>query len=141
MLKEDFLRQLQLSLSTELSPTQVQENLRYYEDYIVMQVQGGKSESEVIDNLGNPRLLAKSIIQAAKGRITSEETVDFDENNSEKGDSKLYGKTRRAIGLIAIILVILAVLVVVGILFIQLLPLFIVVGVIVLVSRYFFKQK
>ena len=59
--KEDFLRQIRISLSGKVSPEIIEESVRYYDDYIMMQVRKGQSEEEVLASLGDPRLLAKSI--------------------------------------------------------------------------------
>lgn len=59
--REEFLKQLQESLSGRVSDSAIRENVTYYSSYIREQVDGGKTESEVISMLGNPRLLAKTI--------------------------------------------------------------------------------
>lgn len=57
---------LQTSLTGRVNVSQIAENLSYYEDYIATQMRMGKSEEEVIADLGDPRLIAKSIIEASK---------------------------------------------------------------------------
>ena len=57
---------LQSSLTGRVNSSQIAENLSYYEDYIATQMRMGKSEKEVIAELGDPRLIAKSIIEASK---------------------------------------------------------------------------
>ena len=42
----------------------VNENVSYYEEYIATQVRTGRTEEEVIEELGDPRLLARSIAEA-----------------------------------------------------------------------------
>lgn len=67
MNKEEFLRGLQNALSGEVPPTVVRDNLRYYDDYIRTEVKQGKSESQVMDELGDPRLIARTIIDTTPG--------------------------------------------------------------------------
>ena len=66
MNKKEFIEKLQRSLASGLGSSQVADNVRYYQDYIESEIRKGKSEEEVIASLGDPRLLAKSIIEANK---------------------------------------------------------------------------
>ena len=65
MTKKQFLEELKTSLEGMVSPMVVQQNMNYYENYISEQIRNGKSEQDVLNELGNPRLIAKSIIDAA----------------------------------------------------------------------------
>lgn len=67
MNKEDFLRGLQSALSGEVPPTVVRDNLRYYDDYIRTEMQNGRDEEQVMGELGDPRLIAKTIIDTTPG--------------------------------------------------------------------------
>lgn len=64
MSREEFLTELRKALQGRVSQQTVNDNLRYYEEYILAESHKGKTEAEVIAELGNPRLLAKSIIDA-----------------------------------------------------------------------------
>ncbi len=55
---------LQSSLTGKISDRQVADHLNYYEDYISNEIRGGKSEQEVMASLGDPRLIARSILAA-----------------------------------------------------------------------------
>lgn len=66
MNKEEFITRLQQSLAGGLSGTQVAEHVRYYREYIDSEIHRGRMEAEVLAQLGDPRLLAKSIIEANK---------------------------------------------------------------------------
>ncbi len=66
MNKSEFIEKLQRVLAGGLDSAQVAENVRYYQEYIDSEVRRGRSEREVLDQLGDPRLLAKSIIEANK---------------------------------------------------------------------------
>ena len=67
MSKEEFLRGLQNALSGEVPPTVVRDNLRYYDDYIRTELKNGKSETQVMEDLGDPRLIARTIIDTTPG--------------------------------------------------------------------------
>ena len=64
--KREFLDKLQRALASGVSSSQVAENVRYYQDYIESEIRKGRSEQEVLAQLGDPRLLAKSVIEANK---------------------------------------------------------------------------
>ena len=66
MRKEEFIRELVLELKQNVSEEVILEQKRFYEEYIQSEVRGGKTEEEVIASLSEPRLLAKSIIDAAE---------------------------------------------------------------------------
>ena len=66
MKKEEFIRELVLELKHNVSEEVILEQKRFYEEYIQSEVRGGKTEEEVIASLSEPRLLAKSIIDAAE---------------------------------------------------------------------------
>lgn len=64
--KSEFIEKLQRALAGGLNSGQVAENVRYYQEYIDSEIRRGRSEAEVMAQLGDPRLLAKSIIEANK---------------------------------------------------------------------------
>lgn len=67
MNKGDFLEGLRQALSGEVPPSVVQENLRYYDEYIRTEIQKGRSESDVMAELGDARLIARTIIDTTPG--------------------------------------------------------------------------
>ena len=67
MNKTEFLQGLQSALSGNVPPETVRENLRYYSDYIRSEVQKGRSERDVMEELGDPRLIARTIMDATPG--------------------------------------------------------------------------
>lgn len=64
--RKEFMEKLQRALAGGLNSSMVAENMRFYQDYIDSEIRKGRTEAEVIDSLGDPRLLAKSIIEANK---------------------------------------------------------------------------
>ena len=65
MTKQEFLEMMRLALNGKVSSGAVMENLRYYEDYINMEVRKGKKEEDVLAELGDPRLLARTIAETS----------------------------------------------------------------------------
>lgn len=76
MSKTEFLTVLRQALSMRVEAGQVNEHMRYYEDYINTQIRLGRTEEEVIADLGDPRLIAKTIgdTQGAGGSEPFRET-------------------------------------------------------------------
>ena len=82
MNKTEYVQTIEKSLVGYVSPQELQDTVAYYRDYIDMEIRKGRSEQEVLDQLGNPRLLVKSIISAKEQRgqighsdMTQEESV------------------------------------------------------------------
>ncbi|MCR5025342.1 MAG: DUF1700 domain-containing protein [Lachnospiraceae bacterium] len=68
MTKDQFLSSLNEALSGNISPSLINENIRYYEEYIETEKRKGHTEEEVLDELGDPRLIAKTISDTADSR-------------------------------------------------------------------------
>ncbi len=66
MNREEFITKLQHALAGGMSAGQVAEHVRYYREYIDSEIRRGKTEAEVLAQLGDPRLLARSIVDAGK---------------------------------------------------------------------------
>ena len=66
MNKEQFLHDLTVQLNLSVSDQVIREQIAYYDSYICGEVRKGRSEAEVIEELGSPRLLAKTIIDTAE---------------------------------------------------------------------------
>ena len=73
MTRAEFLEQLRSALQGNVQEHVVQENVAYYNQYISEELQKGKTEEEVLQMLGDPWILAKTIIAASDG--TDEEIV------------------------------------------------------------------
>ena len=86
MNKQEFLEKLRVSLNGKVPAGIVTENLNFYEDYINTEMRKGKSEEEVFNALGDPRLIARTIVET-KG-IGSEQTSDFREGRSYSGQEQ-----------------------------------------------------
>ncbi len=76
MTKQEFLNSLRTALSGRLVAGLVEENVAYYEEYINTQIRLGNSEESVMSNLGDPRLIAKSIITANNEEYDSQTAHD-----------------------------------------------------------------
>lgn len=90
--RQEFVSRLRTCLSGRISPTLVEENIRYYEDYINTRIRLGESEESVLEALGDPRLIARSIVAADS--VKSEQT---DENREYYDGSEDSRDRRRGI--------------------------------------------
>lgn len=64
MTKEQFIMELEQCLQGEVSAYELSDSLTYYRQYFEDEMRNGKSEEQVIKELGSPRLIARSIIDA-----------------------------------------------------------------------------
>ena len=67
MNKQEFVDRLRMALNGRVSPGLVMDNVNYYEDYINTEIRKGRTEEEVLESLGDPRLIARTIIQTNGG--------------------------------------------------------------------------
>lgn len=82
MTKQVFLNQLQKSLGNELDQRTVQDNVTFYKEYIECEVKKGYRVDEVLTKLGDPRLIAKTIIEISDTSHNS--TSHYQEVDSDK---------------------------------------------------------
>lgn len=80
MTKQDFLDGLRRSLSSGLDYQTVNEHIRYYTDYIDSQMRQGVPEEEVMNTLGDPRLIAKTLLGMEGTENVTEEYIEDDVN-------------------------------------------------------------
>jgi hypothetical protein len=91
MRKNEFLDILRQSLSGEISPDAIDSNIRYYDQYIGT---GSKEEEEkLIDELGDPRLIARTIIEAdkiakEKGKYTGNRNYQYEYYNGQENENQ-----------------------------------------------------
>ena len=64
MSRQEFLQRLRDTLTGEVPGNVIEENIRYYDDYIRTETAGGQTEDEVTGAIGDPRLIAKTIMEA-----------------------------------------------------------------------------
>lgn len=78
MKKDEFLRLLREALQGDVPAAVIEENIRYYNSYISEEVGKGRSEEEVIAEIGDPRLIANTIEDTTDGASDGgyEETYD-----------------------------------------------------------------
>lgn len=86
--KNEFLALLRQALSGEVSSDTIEKNVHYYEQYIVAATP--EDETNIINQLGDPRLIAKTIIEAdkaAKEKGKYQSSQDYYSYNQQEDDS------------------------------------------------------
>lgn len=74
MSRREFLEILRGQLDGQIDRGKAAAHVRYYEDYIQSQVRSGRSEEEVLAELGDPRLIARTLIDTDDGTQVYDET-------------------------------------------------------------------
>ena len=96
MTRIEFLNRLREALETEVSPQVLRENLDYYSQYINEEIRSGKSEAEVLDSLGDPWAIARTIIDAGEaasqgGYVYESTGENYRRAESPKGTMHIFG--------------------------------------------------
>lgn len=89
MSKVEFIDQLRAALSGKATTSTIEENIRYYDDYISGRIRNGEAEEDVVAGLGDPRLLAKTIVEAGKHSAETEFGNPYTEDE-ERGTGHSY---------------------------------------------------
>ena len=92
MSKQEFLDTLRRALARELSESEVADNINYYWNYIEQQIASGKSEEQVLAELGDPRLIARTILQVDQRK---EEAADSYYQNTVYTEDEPSGSYRQ----------------------------------------------
>ncbi|MCI8950784.1 MAG: DUF1700 domain-containing protein [Lachnospiraceae bacterium] len=89
--KKEFLEKLALALAGQVSRPVIEENIRYYDDYITERLKKGIALSDVLEELGDPRLIAKSIIDANGGGDEMAGVYEDSDNGQQAFGSRAAG--------------------------------------------------
>lgn len=63
MNREEFLRELEKSLRGKVDEREIARQVQYYDSYITNEMNCGRTLEDIMEELGSPRLIAKTIIQ------------------------------------------------------------------------------
>lgn len=158
MNRQEFIAELRRAMSGGFSTTEIEDAVSYYEDYMDMQIKKGKREEEVLRELGNPRLIAKSMKAAGSGAggssvggrtsagsYTSGRSGSFDGGSSDDGASDFREGTHMFriplwLVLLIVLFVLLAILSLVFRLLVAVLPIILIIFGVVTLYRYFSKK-
>lgn len=101
--RETYLKELRIALQGQISQEKVNEHLRYYENYIIEESRKGRTESQVMEDLGNPRLIAKTIIDTTDKVYTDHKPLEEEDQKSGGQRIKLF-QVVKSIGFFAVLI-------------------------------------
>lgn len=78
MTKQDFLDELKNALEGEVTPEVMMDSYQYYSRFIDEEMRKGRKEDEILEELGRPNLIARSIIAAKTGERVAD--VEYTED-------------------------------------------------------------
>lgn len=89
--RTEFLNTLRSQLAGQMHEGKVAAHVRYYEDYIQSQVRSGRNEQDVLAELGDPRLIARTLLDTDvdNGQLDYEEYSTYSEDSGNPQD---FGK-------------------------------------------------
>ena len=90
MKKQEFLEKLYDALCESMDKSEAQIHVKYYKQYIEEQVREGKKEKDVIAELDNPRLIAKSLIEAGDNAFKYSDDVGEDKYEYDDEKENMY---------------------------------------------------
>ena len=104
MTKNEFIEELKTQLAGAVSGEVIRESVTYYSNYIEDQIRTGKSQEDIIQELGYPNMVAKSIIDANQNqdrrtgeeRASAQKQKEQEKQNQKKGfhaETNANGKT------------------------------------------------
>jgi Predicted membrane protein len=96
MTRDEFLRQLKEALENDLQGQIVQDNVNYYNQYISEEVRKGIAEQDVIDSLGDPWILAKTVIDSVSGTKYTEHIYEAEESRNKQKQGKESFTSKKA---------------------------------------------
>lgn len=167
MTKTEFLEGLREGLNGAVTSQVLQESVEYYNRYINDSIAEGKTEEQVLEELGSVRLIVKTIIEANAGAGRREETqyrqeqqngkreqqekAGFHADVNDKGQfdvkygkfsfNSWYGKLLLILLAVLIVAVIIALIVGVFMVAWYLLPVIAVIAIIVILAKVFLGRR
>lgn len=113
MIKDEFIKELRSALSGEVNLEDLNENIQYYDQYLSQEQQKGRTIDEIVDEIGHPRLIARTIIDTSSNVSSAssyyDEHMDEDIPNNRTDKNRKRTLRKAKIGIWAAILIILLV--------------------------------
>ena len=88
MNKDEFLRRLEEALSGEVPASVIRDNLNYYADYLSQELGKGRTMDEIIEEIGEPNIVARTIIDSAEAAGETGDGYGSFEDASPRGDDR-----------------------------------------------------
>lgn len=88
MTSAEFMKELRSCLEGEVSGSVIADTVTYYDSYIRDGINSGKTEEQVLEELGPARLIAKSIIDAQDGAARKQVEWAEEERKREEREER-----------------------------------------------------
>lgn len=98
MSRTEFLQELKKELEGRVPYSVIQENIRYYDSYISDETAKGYTEEEVIESLGGPRIIARTIVDAALDTEDRPDGYDIYGSGATEDGQDSYGRSEAGNG-------------------------------------------
>ena len=150
MTKREFLDKMREALSNDLAEPAVRENIEYYDVYMTDEIERGRSEEELVEEMGDPWMIARTIIDISEPEDMKLNYVYEEEGQSYNGRQDSYagqtgffvrGGWKLVVALLGFIGVLLALVAVVGGIISLVAPILVPVLIIMFVLRLFGRRK
>ena len=73
MSKEEYLRGLEEALKGEVPGSVIRDNLNYYNSYLSQEISKGRTMEDIISEIGEPRIVARTIIDSCEAAGETED--------------------------------------------------------------------
>ncbi len=110
MEKQEFLDKLRLALTGKVATEVVNDTINYYEEYINGEVRMGQDMEDVMSSLGDPRLIARTIVETKGGQSASARSTYGEQGNGSSEVRKPHIQMPGWVWLIVILAIIIFVL-------------------------------
>lgn len=87
MRKNEFLAKLKEALEMDLSSRKVEEQVAFYRQYINEEIGKGRTEAEVLEELGDPWVISRNILSTEEMETSGEYVYEESGNAYERKDS------------------------------------------------------
>lgn len=143
MNKKEFLDILYEQLSGQMLEGNVAAHVQYYRNYIEEEQRKGRSEDDILNELGDPHLIARTLLDTEAAASGNPQTTEY-YSESYNGHSSGHGKVKQHsfhldlttwYGKLAVILIAAVVIILLCTVLSVLIPIMIVAGVILYVLR------
>ena len=150
MTKREFLDKMREALSNDLAEPTVRENIEYYDVYMTDEIERGRSEEELVEEMGDPWMIARTIIDISEPEDMKLNYVYEEEGQSYNGRQDSYagqtgffvrGGWKLVVALLGLIGVLLALVAVVGGIISLVAPILVPVLIIMFVIRLLGRRK
>ena len=85
MSREEFLRGLEEALAGEVPASVVRDNLNYYSSYLSQELAKGRTMEEIIEEIGEPRIVARTIIDSTDAAAEAGDYGAYEDRASRDG--------------------------------------------------------